>query len=241
MGCDMRDFRDSKTMAQSLRRALSDQQVTITHSESLELIAKAFGLDNWNILAAKIEAENPVVTRPEPAPEAGQKPGVLYCSFCGKSQYEVKKLIAGPAVFICNECVGLCDGIILEGDVQDRLRDARSKAPDADPVDTAREAFSSYSDEELRVCAKSYADNLEHLDWSIRLTAEALAREPMQWIPDELAKRRGWTTDPLSGKSREEVVPMMAVLTRRSADAHRSADLLARMLQERGVKVPRPE
>ena len=33
---------------------------------------------------------------------------ILYCSFCGKSQHEVKKLIAGPTVFICDECVELC-------------------------------------------------------------------------------------------------------------------------------------
>ena len=39
---------------------------------------------------------------------------LLYCSFCGKSQHEVKKLIAGPSVFICNECVDLCNDIIVE-------------------------------------------------------------------------------------------------------------------------------
>ena len=38
----------------------------------------------------------------------------LYCSFCGKSQHEVKKLIAGPTVFICDECVELCNDIIVE-------------------------------------------------------------------------------------------------------------------------------
>lgn len=38
----------------------------------------------------------------------------LYCSFCGKSQHEVRKLIAGPTVFICNECTELCMGIISE-------------------------------------------------------------------------------------------------------------------------------
>jgi ATP-dependent Clp protease ATP-binding subunit ClpX len=41
-------------------------------------------------------------------------PKVLYCSFCGKSQHEVKKLIAGPSVFICDECVDLCEDIIKE-------------------------------------------------------------------------------------------------------------------------------
>ena len=39
---------------------------------------------------------------------------VLYCSFCGKSQHEVKKLIAGPSVFVCDECVDLCNDIIRE-------------------------------------------------------------------------------------------------------------------------------
>ena len=38
----------------------------------------------------------------------------LYCSFCGKSQHEVRKLIAGPSVFVCNECVDLCNDIIRE-------------------------------------------------------------------------------------------------------------------------------
>lgn len=41
----------------------------------------------------------------------------LYCSFCGKSQHEVKKLIAGPVVFICDECVTLCMNIIVEADL----------------------------------------------------------------------------------------------------------------------------
>src|ERR1700734_1598566 len=39
---------------------------------------------------------------------------LLYCSFCGKSQHEVRKLIAGPSVFICDECVELCTDIIRE-------------------------------------------------------------------------------------------------------------------------------
>jgi len=37
-----------------------------------------------------------------------EKDGMLHCSFCGKSQREVRKLIAGPAVFICDECIDLC-------------------------------------------------------------------------------------------------------------------------------------
>ncbi len=45
---------------------------------------------------------------------SGDSKNTLYCSFCGKSQHEVRKLIAGPTVFICDECVGLCMDIILE-------------------------------------------------------------------------------------------------------------------------------
>ena len=39
---------------------------------------------------------------------------LLYCSFCGKSQHEVRKLIAGPSVFVCDECVELCNDIIAK-------------------------------------------------------------------------------------------------------------------------------
>jgi ATP-dependent Clp protease ATP-binding subunit ClpX len=46
--------------------------------------------------------------------ETTADPHTLFCSFCGKSQHDIKKLIAGPGVFICNECVALCDKIIAE-------------------------------------------------------------------------------------------------------------------------------
>ena len=54
----------------------------------------------------------------------------LYCSFCGKSQHEVKKLIAGPSVFICDECIDLCNEVIrdeLPG--TEAGRDARGDLP----------------------------------------------------------------------------------------------------------------
>ena len=45
---------------------------------------------------------------------------LLYCSFCGKSQHEVRKLIAGPSVFICDECIELCNDIIREESAADK-------------------------------------------------------------------------------------------------------------------------
>lgn len=53
---------------------------------------------------------------------------ILYCSFCGKSQHEVRKLIAGPSVFICDECVELCNDIIRE-ELEEKAQSARSSLP----------------------------------------------------------------------------------------------------------------
>lgn len=73
------------------------------------------------------------MSRPEMAPRAEQKarrraekalglklPKTLHCTFCGKSQHRVAKLIAGPGCFICDECVGLCRTILDGKPVPDR-------------------------------------------------------------------------------------------------------------------------
>src|SRR6187455_1098204 len=55
---------------------------------------------------------------------------LLYCSFCGKSQHEVRKLIAGPSVFICDECIELCNDIIREeGSTGEAARTDKNKLP----------------------------------------------------------------------------------------------------------------
>ena len=114
----MRDFRDAKVMARALRDALKAMAIETSHSEALELIAKAFGYDHWNILSAKIEAADeptPSHRRTVSSPATSQNdlaPPTLYCSFCGKSQHEVRKLFAGPSVFICDGCIELCTDIV---------------------------------------------------------------------------------------------------------------------------------
>ena len=55
--------------------------------------------------------------------------GNLVCSFCGKSQREVKKLIAGPTVHICDECIELCNDIIAEEAEKEDLRTGLTKIP----------------------------------------------------------------------------------------------------------------
>ncbi|WIM06364.1 MAG: ATP-dependent Clp protease ATP-binding subunit ClpX [Candidatus Nitricoxidivorans perseverans] len=59
--------------------------------------------------------------------KTGEK--LLYCSFCGKSQHEVKKLIAGPSVFICDECIELCNDIIRDEIVADQGGKGASDLP----------------------------------------------------------------------------------------------------------------
>ena len=53
----------------------------------------------------------------------------LFCSFCGKNQSEVKKLIAGPSVYICDECVALCNDIIKEDSNDDKNDDKKENLP----------------------------------------------------------------------------------------------------------------
>jgi hypothetical protein len=121
----MRDFRDAKTMAHALRDALLLKAVKTSHGECLELIAKTFGYENWNILSAKIElARPPASAVPALSPAAtpdDATPKTLYCSFCRKSQHDVLLLIAGPAVFICDECVALCDDLVEDQKIRSLL------------------------------------------------------------------------------------------------------------------------
>ncbi len=66
----------------------------------------------------------------------------LYCSFCGKSQHEVKKLIAGPSVFVCDECIDLCNEIIRdELPAGDDVRETRSDLPTPLEIKTKLDAY----------------------------------------------------------------------------------------------------
>jgi len=89
---------------------------------------------------------------------------ILYCSFCGKSQHEVKKLIAGPTVFICDECVELCMDIIKE-------ENKNSLAKHQEGVPTPREICTilddyvigqTYAKEVLSVAVHNHYKRLSH-------------------------------------------------------------------------------
>jgi len=71
----------------------------------------------------------------------GDNGKLLYCSFCGKSQHEVRKLIAGPSVFVCDECVELCNDIIREEIKEISPKDEKEALPS--PVEI-RESLDDY-------------------------------------------------------------------------------------------------
>jgi ClpX C4-type zinc finger/Glyoxalase superfamily protein len=135
----MRDFRDAKTMAHALRDALKLKAVETTHSECLELIAKAFGFENWNILSAKIEAAESREPGGRALPLAGAYDPVVKntvsCSFCGKTQHEIETLIAGPPpLFICNECVGISSDVLADQEILSLLKADEERANQSSPA-----------------------------------------------------------------------------------------------------------
>jgi ClpX C4-type zinc finger len=82
-----------------------------------------------------------------PAPEATQARNRVYrCSFCGKAQTEVKTLVAGPGVFICDECVGLCQSIIAKkGATPSPQEMPSSLLPDNAPTENLLKTLSGYN------------------------------------------------------------------------------------------------
>jgi len=73
----MRDFRDAKAMAQTLRDGLKSKSISLTHSESLELIAKTFGVHDWNVLSAVIQSSQSANAPPAMALDATGDSAVL--------------------------------------------------------------------------------------------------------------------------------------------------------------------
>jgi ATP-dependent Clp protease ATP-binding subunit ClpX len=93
-----------------------------------------------------------------------QEKNTLYCSFCGKSQHEVRKLIAGPTVFICDECVELCMDIIREEN-KNTLVKSRDGVPSPQEICTVLDSYvigQAHAKRVLSVAVHNHYKRLNH-------------------------------------------------------------------------------
>lgn len=88
---------------------------------------------------------------------------LLYCSFCGKSQHEVKKLIAGPSVYVCDECVELCNDIILE-EMEEESTTAIRKLPTPHEINAILEDYVIGQDRAKKVLAVAVYNHYKRLE-----------------------------------------------------------------------------
>jgi ATP-dependent Clp protease ATP-binding subunit ClpX len=98
--------------------------------------------------------------RPNKSGEGGK---ILYCSFCGKSQHEVRKLIAGPSVFICDECVELCNDIIRE-ELEEKSATARSQLPRPREIDEVLNQYVIGQDHAKKVLSVAVYNHYKRLE-----------------------------------------------------------------------------
>ena len=90
---------------------------------------------------------------------------ILYCSFCGKSQHEVRKLIAGPTVFICDECVELCMDIIKEENKSSLIKKHQDGVPTPKEICTVLDDYvigQPFAKEVLSVAVHNHYKRLNH-------------------------------------------------------------------------------
>src|SRR5690554_6679917 len=105
----------------------------------------------------------------------GDSKNTLYCSFCGKSQHEVRKLIAGPTVFICDECVELCMDIIREENKSSLVK-SRDGVPSPAEICSVLDSYVIGQDHAKRVLSVAVHNHYKHLNHASKNNDVELAK-----------------------------------------------------------------
>ncbi|MBW2652207.1 MAG: ATP-dependent Clp protease ATP-binding subunit ClpX [Deltaproteobacteria bacterium] len=97
------------------------------------------------------------------------KYGNLFCSFCGKNQDEVRKLIAGPSVYICDECIELCNDIIAEENEREAISRRKSTIPKPCEIKEALDEYVIGQERAKRILSVAVHNHYKRIDSSINL------------------------------------------------------------------------
>jgi len=93
----------------------------------------------------------------------------LCCSFCGKSQKEVKKLIAGPTVYICDECIGLCNDIIAEEIDREEQKDTKLRIPRPSEIKSILDEYVIGQDRAKKVLSVAVHNHYKRIESKVQL------------------------------------------------------------------------
>lgn len=101
---------------------------------------------------------------------------LLYCSFCGKSQHEVRKLIAGPSVFICDECVELCNDIIREEIQEKSVTGAGAALPTPHEINKILDEYVIGQEKAKKILSVAVYNHYKRLEQGIKKSDVELAK-----------------------------------------------------------------
>ncbi len=108
--------------------------------------------------------------------KSGSGERLLYCSFCGKSQHEVRKLIAGPSVFICDECVELCNDIIREEIQEKSVSGSGSSLPTPHEINKILDEYVIGQNKAKKILSVAVYNHYKRLEQGVKKPEVELAK-----------------------------------------------------------------